>query len=201
MNNKRIKTYSISRVLLLTMALLSLSVFAPPLPKPNTKAPAVVSKKTAKKPKHKPAPVPAQATKPAPEPKAAPTPAPAPKPAPAPAPAPAAQNRAIEAHPGEAPLAKPAPNAPKARWHQSNLESHWAKHGAEFPEFHSAKEYGDAALVFFSNPPEGTLIKTRENGEKLFYHPPTNTFGAAAPDGTPKTLFRPTGRMNYWNRQ
>ena len=199
MNNRRIKTYSISRVLLLTMALLSLSVFAPPLPKPTTKAPAVVSKKAAKKPKHKPAPVPEQATKPAPEPKAVPTPAP--KPAPAPAPAPAAPQRAIEAHPGEAPLAKPAPNAPKARWHQSNLESHWAKHGAEFPEFHSAKEYGDAALEFFSNPPEGTLIKTRENGEKLFYHPPTNTFGAVAPDGTPKTLFRPTGRMNYWNRQ
>ncbi len=92
-------------------------------------------------------------------------------------------------------------NVPKARWHQANLERHWEKHGAEFPEFHSAKEYGDAALNFFANPPQGTLQKQRPNGERLYYHPPTNTFGAAAPDGTPKTLFRPNGRMNYWNRQ
>ena len=91
--------------------------------------------------------------------------------------------------------------APRARWHQSNLERHWEKHRAEFPEFHSAQEYGDAALDFFQNPPEGTLTKVRPDGEKLYYHPPSNTFGVTAPDGTPKTLFRPSGRMNYWNRQ
>ncbi len=91
--------------------------------------------------------------------------------------------------------------APRARWHQSNLERHWEKHGSEFPEFHSAQEYGDAALNFFQNPPQGTLTKVRSDGEKLFYHPPSNTFGVTAPDGTPKTLFRPSGRMNYWNRQ
>ena len=100
---------------------------------------------------------------------------------------------------GNAP-AKPVV-APRARWHRSNLERHWEKHGAEFPEFHSAQEYGDAALNFFQNPPEGTLTKVRPDGEKLYYHPPSNTFGVTAPDGTPKTLFRPSGRMNYWNRQ
>ena len=91
--------------------------------------------------------------------------------------------------------------APRARWHRSNLERHWEKHGAEFPEYHSADEYGDGALRFFQNPPQGTLTKVRPDGEKLYYHPPSNTFGVTAPDGTPKTLFRPTGRMNYWNRQ
>ena len=96
--------------------------------------------------------------------------------------------------------AKPAV-VPQARWHRSNLERHWEKHGAEFPEFHSAQEYGDAALNFFQNPPQGTLTKVRPDGEKLYYHPPSNTFGVTAPDGTPKTLFRPSGRMNYWNRQ
>ena len=101
--------------------------------------------------------------------------------------------------PGNAP-AKPAV-VPQARWHRSNLERHWEKHGAEFPEYHSAQEYGDGALQFFQNPPQGTLTKVRPNGEKLYYHPPSNTFGATAPDGTPKTLFRPSGRMNYWNRQ
>ena len=98
------------------------------------------------------------------------------------------------------PPVKPAP-APQARWHRSNLERHWEKHGTEFPEYHSAQEYGDGALRFFQNPPQGTLTKVRPNGEKLYYHPPSNTFGATAPDGTPKTLFRPSGRMNYWNRQ
>ena len=91
--------------------------------------------------------------------------------------------------------------APHARWHQSNLERHWEKHGSEFPEYHSAQEYGDAALKFFQNPPQGTLTKVRPDGEKLFYHPASNTFGVTAPDGTPKTLFRPSGRTNYWNRQ
>ena len=96
--------------------------------------------------------------------------------------------------------AKPAV-VPQARWHRSNLERHWEKHGAEFPEYHSAQEYGDGALNFFQNPPQGTLTKVRPDGEKLYYHPPSNTFGVTAPDGTPKTLFRPSGRMNYWNRQ
>ncbi len=118
-------------------------------------------------------------------------------------PAVAPQNNA-PAKPAVAPQnnapAKPA-IAPHARWHQSNLERHWEKHRAEFPEFHSAQEYGDAALNFFQNPPEGTLTKVRPDGEKLYYHPPSNTFGVTAPDGTPKTLFRPSGRMNYWNRQ
>ena len=103
------------------------------------------------------------------------------------------------AKPDNAP-SKPAV-VPQVRWHRSNLERHWEKHGAEFPEYHSAQEYGDGALRFFQNPPQGTLTKVRPNGEKLYYHPPSNTFGATAPDGTPKTLFRPSGRMNYWNRQ
>ncbi|MBQ9366586.1 MAG: hypothetical protein IJT83_02305 [Victivallales bacterium] len=118
-------------------------------------------------------------------------------------PAVAPQNNA-PAKPAVAPQnntpAKPAV-VPQVRWHRSNLERHWEKHGAEFPEFHSAQEYGDAALNFFQNPPQGTLTKVRPDGEKLYYHPPSNTFGVTAPDGTPKTLFRPSGRMNYWNRQ
>ncbi|MBR4674699.1 MAG: hypothetical protein IKP00_09555 [Victivallales bacterium] len=127
---------------------------------------------------------------------------------PAAKPQPSTQPPAAKPQPStQPPAAKPdnAPSkpavVPQVRWHRSNLERHWEKHGAEFPEYHSAQEYGDGALRFFQNPPQGTLTKVRPNGEKLYYHPPSNTFGATAPDGTPKTLFRPSGRMNYWNRQ
>ena len=91
---------------------------------------------------------------------------------------------------------------PKIRWHQSNLERHWDKHKAEFPEFKTAKEYGDAALYFFSMPPQGTLTKVdKETGDKKFYHRPSNTFGVMTSQGFPKTMFRPSAGINYWERQ
>lgn len=91
---------------------------------------------------------------------------------------------------------------PKIRWHQSNLERHWEKHKAEFPEFKTVKEYGDAALYFFSKPPQGTLTKVdKETGDKKFYHQPSNTFGVTTSEGFPKTMFRPSAGINYWRRQ
>ena len=89
----------------------------------------------------------------------------------------------------------------KARWHKANLERHWEKHHAEFPEYHSAKEYGDAALELFEYPPPGTLRKQKQNGDRLFYHPPSNRFGVTAEDGTPKTMFKPDRGIQYWNKQ
>lgn len=89
----------------------------------------------------------------------------------------------------------------QANWTYENLQQHWYKHGAEFPEYHSAGEYGRGALDFFANPPSGTLRKQRGNGDQLFYHPPSNTFGSTASDGTPKTFFRPDTGIRYWNRQ
>lgn len=90
---------------------------------------------------------------------------------------------------------------PTASWSPGNLESHWAKHGMEFPEYRNAAEYGNGALYFFERPPPGTLRKFRENGDRLYYHPPTNTFGVTTSNGTPKTMFRPDRGMDYWNRQ
>ncbi|MBO4528117.1 MAG: hypothetical protein IKX30_15125 [Victivallales bacterium] len=91
---------------------------------------------------------------------------------------------------------------PKVRWHQSNLERHWDKHKAEFPEFKTAKEYGDAALYFFSKPPQGTLTKVdKETGDKKYYHQTSNTFGVTTSQGIPKTMFRPSAGINYWRRQ
>lgn len=90
---------------------------------------------------------------------------------------------------------------PKFKWHRSNLERHWDKHQAEFPEFHSEQEYAIAALYFFEHPPKGTLTKTNSDGDKLFYHQNSNTFGVMTSDGTAKTMFRPSAGINYWKRQ
>ena len=209
--SKRIKSYSLSFVALLIIILGSFYA-RPPKGADFSKRPAApkVATPQANHTKSYPTPATKPQTAPAPKPQTAPAPKPQPVPVTKPQPAPAQPIQAATdqyvnsstAQPPQSNAVKdPAPNAPKARWHQENLNRHWEKHGAEFPEFRSAKEYGDAALNFFANPPKGTLTKTRENGEKLYYHPPTNTFGAAAPDGTPKTLFRPSSRINYWNRQ
>ena len=61
-----------------------------------------------------------------------------------------------------------------ASWNPRNLQTHWNKHGREFPEFKAAEEYGNAALRFFADPPKGTLKKFRKNGDRLYYHQKSN---------------------------
>lgn len=82
-----------------------------------------------------------------------------------------------------------------------NAEEHWEKHGADFPEFHSAEEYERGARNFIASPPPGTLTKHRENGDTLFYDPTTNTFAVADRRGEPRTFFRPNSGRAYWDRQ
>jgi hypothetical protein len=89
----------------------------------------------------------------------------------------------------------------KSKTAVENAFGHWQKHGAEFPEFQNAKQYVEGAKDFVSKPPSGTLTKTRPNGDTLFYNPANNTFGVQAADGAPRTMFRPTDGINYWNKQ
>lgn len=89
----------------------------------------------------------------------------------------------------------------RSRWHNSNLQRHWEKHRAEFPEYHSAEEYGEGTVDFVDNPPEGTLRKTTAEGDQMFYHPPSNRFAVVTADGNIKTCFKPDQGMRYWNRQ
>lgn len=89
----------------------------------------------------------------------------------------------------------------KGKTSVENAFGHWQKHGAEFPEFQNAKQYVEGTKSFFSNPPAGTLTKTRPNGDTLFYNQGSNTFGVQAADGAPRTLFRPSDGLNYWNKQ
>ncbi|MFS2224856.1 hypothetical protein JWF83_20610 [Pantoea sp. B65] len=83
----------------------------------------------------------------------------------------------------------------------SNAYGHWDKHKAEFPELQNSKQYVDATHDFVNNPPEGTLTKTRPNGDTLYYNPETNTFASKDVNGVPRTMFRPTKGMEYWNKQ
>ncbi|QZP08489.1 hypothetical protein [Caenibius sp. WL] len=82
-----------------------------------------------------------------------------------------------------------------------NAFGHWQKHGSEFPEFVNSKQYVEGAKRFFDTPPVGTLTKTRPNGDRIFYNPNTNTFGVQAPDGAPRTMFKPRNGPDYWSKQ
>ncbi|WP_082366340.1 hemagglutinin repeat-containing protein [Rhizobium acidisoli] len=82
-----------------------------------------------------------------------------------------------------------------------NAYAHWTKHSAEFPEFQNSVEYVQGAQTFVSNPPPGTLTKNRTGGDTLLYDPSTNTFAIRNANGAPRTMFRPTAGMAYWNKQ
>lgn len=82
-----------------------------------------------------------------------------------------------------------------------NAYGHWRSHRGEFPEFANAKQYVEGTRRFIDSPPAGTLTRTRPNGDRLFYNPQTNTFAVQASNGAPRTMFRPTDGIDYWNRQ
>ena len=89
-----------------------------------------------------------------------------------------------------------------------NALAHYNKHGARFPEYNNAKQYVEGAKDFFRNPPPGTRVKTRQNGDRVLYNPRNNTFGVQAPNGAPKTMFKPDpaihgypSNVDYYNAQ
>jgi filamentous hemagglutinin len=82
-----------------------------------------------------------------------------------------------------------------------NAFGHWKKHKSEFPELNNAKEYVERSKEFLNNPPPSALTKINAKGDTLRYDPKTNTFGVLSKDGYPRTMFRPTDKLDYWNRQ
>ncbi|WP_232830943.1 hypothetical protein [Enterobacter roggenkampii] len=82
-----------------------------------------------------------------------------------------------------------------------NAYGHWTKHGKEFPEYQNAKQYVDAAHNFMTTPPQGTLTKTRPNGDTLYYNPATNVFASKDINGVPRTMFKPEKGLEYWKKQ
>jgi len=82
-----------------------------------------------------------------------------------------------------------------------NAFQHWQKHGSEFPNLQNSKQYVEAAHNFLHASPAGTLTKLRPNGDILKYDPATNIFGVMDQFGSPRTMFKPTNGINYWNAQ
>ena len=66
---------------------------------------------------------------------------------------------------------------------QENAEHHWQKHGGEFSELHSARDYVDKARDFVNHPPPGAEIKHDSRGNTLIYDRQSNTFAVQAPNG------------------
>lgn len=81
-----------------------------------------------------------------------------------------------------------------------NALGHWNKHKADFPELVNSTQYVEAAHTAVTHPPSGAFTKARGR-DTLFYDPTTNTFSVKGADGSPKTMFRPTDGINYWNKQ
>jgi pyocin large subunit-like protein len=82
-----------------------------------------------------------------------------------------------------------------------NAEHHWQKHGSEFSELHSERDYTNAAHAFVNHPPPGAEIKHNSRGDTLIYDPQSNTFAVESRDGAPRTMFRPHNGRAYWERQ
>lgn len=79
-----------------------------------------------------------------------------------------------------------------------NAFGHWKDHGHEFPELLNSKQYVEHTHNFFAGSRDQLLTKIRPNGEVLLYDVQTNTFGAFTPEGVPKTMFKPTEGIVYW---
>lgn len=79
---------------------------------------------------------------------------------------------------------------------QYHFESKGDMLGTPTYEAFLAKVHG-----FIRNPPEGTLTLKRNNGDTLYYHPPTNQFAVATRTGAPRTMFKPDDGMAYWQKQ
>lgn len=83
------------------------------------------------------------------------------------------------------------------------LNQHFEKHGSEFESdfgYQTAEEYEKGASDVINNPE--ALFKTEaEDGDGVYYIEESNEFVILSTDGYIRTYFRPTGRINYFNKQ
>jgi len=83
---------------------------------------------------------------------------------------------------------------------EENARSHFEKDGADFGA-RTVQEFVEKAHAFTADPPRGTEILRRPNGDKLFYHAKTNVFAVTRRDGAPRTMFKPRNGADYWQEQ
>ena len=83
------------------------------------------------------------------------------------------------------------------------LNQHFEKHGSEFESdfgYVTAEDYEKGASDVINNPE--ALFKTEaEDGDGVYYIEESNEFVILSTDGYIRTYFRPSGRIDYFNKQ
>lgn len=87
----------------------------------------------------------------------------------------------------------------KKRTSVQNAFRHWKDHGSEFPELLNSKQYVEQSHNFFTSR-DKLLTKIRPNGEIIVYDTEVNAFGVFTNEGVPKTMFKPTDGILYYER-
>ncbi|MDB5461341.1 MAG: hypothetical protein JWO72_3082 [Caulobacteraceae bacterium] len=95
---------------------------------------------------------------------------------------------------------KPIWAANKTHSGQENADYHFKRDGDVFGST-SEEDFLTKVHAFVDNPPQGALILTRSNGDKLVYDPKGNIFAVADKNGAPRTLFKPKDGQAYWDKQ
>ena len=82
-----------------------------------------------------------------------------------------------------------------------NALDHFNRHKNKFDDVNNLNDYLDLVYVYTKNTSSKILIKLRQNGDILKYDPEKNIFIVMDRNGTPRTMFKPSDGIEYWNRQ
>lgn len=83
---------------------------------------------------------------------------------------------------------------------QELLDSHYERHGKQFGNI-TKEEYIQGAKDLINSKSDDVLVKVREDGDILYYHPNTNEFAIKSADGYIRTYFKPSAGIDYFNKQ
>ena len=83
---------------------------------------------------------------------------------------------------------------------QENAEYHFERAGADLGS-KTLDDFLTKVHRFGDEPPAGTLKLVRANGDKLLFDPKSDVFAVFTREGAPRTVFKPTDGMSYWNEQ
>lgn len=77
-----------------------------------------------------------------------------------------------------------------------NAFVHWKRHYHDFPNLKNSKEYVEFAHEYINNPPSGSFMKIRNNGEIIIYNQKNNTIGFYTNKNIPKSLYKPNKQIH-----
>lgn len=83
---------------------------------------------------------------------------------------------------------------------EDNARYQFDRRGADFG-LTDLKAFVSKADAFVAHPPQDVLKVERSNGDVLLYDPKSNVFAVADKSGAPRTMFKPTDGMAYWDAQ